>query len=583
MWAPRALSLLALVVAAASGGAPRAEQVRDAELAKVDGVKCPSAALKRAGAVSGAAQYLHAGLALTRAGHGAKARACLGHVFKADAGRSAWAWGILGELLSREGADAGRAGACFAEAARVGEPIVPHSTYDVLGPFPIGKMEFDGDPLESALHGGVDRARAGSSRRFPSEFAEGGFVLWQVHPAGATKALDVSFPHIQWNKHLQLTNSMPILEWQSWAVADFLVTEPAAARIDCAGVHSFSVDRVGDPWYAGDIYRSGLFGTTLQLQPGVHTILARVKAKVSTTLRCQVRQAPAADNGAEVLELTAPQWMPDVVAGDFVGEGLTSVILLNLHPALPLTNVSVSIPVKAASKKRPYVALDGGRQRGGAAGGPSHVAPGQAVGIHVALKIVGGDASKRDDDPALCPAPFRLVVRALVGAGGRQVEVESDSVAVRCRRRSNQSFLLSFLYHDGSVNRAAVIPPLEGCRRPSTAAASATAAHSSCPVVLTMHGTGVTENNQADAYKHEVGPDVWEFGVRGAWLLAPTRFGAHNWEGTGARKCPVHPGKEPCSKVKTRPAKTASLALPPQAPRPSSLVALALLTSIPSC
>jgi hypothetical protein len=38
-----------------------------------------------------------------------------------------------------------------------------------------------------------------------------------------------------------------------------------------------------------------------------------------------------------------------------------------------------------------------------------------------------------------------------------------------------------------------------------------------------MHGTGVTENNQADAYKREVGKDVWEFGVEAAWLLAVTR------------------------------------------------------------
>ena len=45
--------------------------------------------------------------------------------------------------------------------------------------------------------------------------------------------------------------------------------------------------------------------------------------------------------------------------------------------------------------------------------------------------------------------------------------------------------------------------------------------------------THTNTHTQADAYKVEVGKDKWQFGVRGAWLLAPTRFGAHNWESTG--------------------------------------------------
>jgi hypothetical protein len=275
------LVLLALASVPRAAGGSSTTSVRDAELAKADGAKCPAAALKRAaGGGAGATQYVHASLALMRAGHATKARACLSHVFKSDASASPWAWGVLGELLSREGADAEAVQACFAEAARLAGFILPHSTYDILGPFPIGKMEFDGDPLEAPVFGGVERARVGASRRFPSEYADGGFVHWQVHRAGVGLAVDVSFPLIQWNKHVQLTNSMPILEWQAWAVADFLVTSPAVARIECAGVHSFSVDRVGEPWYTGDIYRSGLLSTPLELLPGVHTIYARVKAKV---------------------------------------------------------------------------------------------------------------------------------------------------------------------------------------------------------------------------------------------------------------------------------------------------------------
>ncbi|CAJ1359413.1 unnamed protein product, partial [Effrenium voratum] len=53
-----------------------------------------------------------------------------------------------------------------------------------------------------------------------------------------------------------------------------------------------------------------------------------------------------------------------------------------------------------------------------------------------------------------------------------------------------------------------------------------------CPVVISLSGTSISARDSADAYK--VGEkEGYRFGVRGAWLLAPTRHGAHNWEGPG--------------------------------------------------
>jgi hypothetical protein len=265
------------------------------------GVKCPATILKvaaAAGALSGTPQYVHATLSLLRAGNGTKARACLAHVFQAAraerAGDSlAWAWGALGELIRVEGAPAAHVEALFERAAGEGPGtgVMPPFSFDILGPFSVGKMEYDGDPLEAAVHGGVKQARSSITKRFPSEYADGGFVGWQVLHTGAYSgfSVDVSFAHVQWNKHVQLTNSMPILEWQSWAVADFLVTNRGLFRVACEGVHTFSIDDVGRPWYAGDIYRSGLFWAAVALEPGVHSIFAKVKAKVQTSLRCHVK------------------------------------------------------------------------------------------------------------------------------------------------------------------------------------------------------------------------------------------------------------------------------------------------------
>ena len=43
---------------------------------------------------------------------------------------------------------------------------------------------------------------------------------------------------------------------------------------------------------------------------------------------------------------------------------------------------------------------------------------------------------------------------------------------------------------------------------------------------------GVSAQNQADSYKY-MKNGKFVFGVDKLWLLAPTRHGAHNWEGPG--------------------------------------------------
>ena len=53
---------------------------------------------------------------------------------------------------------------------------------------------------------------------------------------------------------------------------------------------------------------------------------------------------------------------------------------------------------------------------------------------------------------------------------------------------------------------------------------------------MTSHCTndfpGVSASNQADSYKRMV-EGKFVYGVEKLWLLAPTRHGAHNWEGPG--------------------------------------------------
>ena len=66
--------------------------------------------------------------------------------------------------------------------------------------------------------------------------------------------------------------------------------------------------------------------------------------------------------------------------------------------------------------------------------------------------------------------------------------------------------------HDGSVQHASAIEPIGSCEG------------GECPTLLTLHGTTVPPQNQADSYKRMVG-EKFQFGVQGMWLLAPTRYG----------------------------------------------------------
>jgi hypothetical protein len=91
--------------------------------------------------------------------------------------------------------------------------------------------------------------------------------------------------------------------------------------------------------------------------------------------------------------------------------------------------------------------------------------------------------------------------------------------SVRCRKVKNSSFRFTFIAHDGSAAEAAAVPPRDAtCVR-----APPPAPDYSCPIVVTLHGTGVSCSDAADAYKLQKRDGTWLFGVRGAWLLAPTR------------------------------------------------------------
>ncbi len=88
--------------------------------------------------------------------------------------------------------------------------------------------------------------------------------------------------------------------------------------------------------------------------------------------------------------------------------------------------------------------------------------------------------------------------------------VVSPPPSVRCRKSKNSSFRFTFVAHDGAAAEAAAVPPRDGtCVR-----SSSPHDNHSCPIVVTLHGTGVSCNDAADAYKLQKSDGSWLFGIR---------------------------------------------------------------------
>ena len=167
----------------------------------------------------------------------------------------------------------------------------------------------------------------------------------------------------------------------------------------------------------------------------------------------------------------------------------------------------------------------------------------------------------------------------LVFSPSRGMKVRTK-LEFKCRQMS-ESFLLSYVDHDDSISQTGVVFPLPLSNFPTQSASrkksrnisvqdklnnnknnnckndnsnSQTCSNNNSnnnnnnhdsnndsdvimsrfPYILTLHGTGLTATNQADAYKEmKRGSTEYTFGVEGFFIIAPSRHGAHNWESVG--------------------------------------------------
>ncbi|PIK53553.1 hypothetical protein BSL78_09574 [Apostichopus japonicus] len=351
-----------------------------------------------------------------------------------------------------------------------------------------GKPELDGDPLEA--FGGVRSAakrRFNKKQVFYSELASGGKISWQTYEQISDQPVQVS-PKINWGDLVNSLGSVAITEWQGWAVGEFSVnSEKEDVAVQCLGVPAVYVD---GNLIAGDVYRREYFWSSLSLQQGIHSVFVRLRAKATQVFQCRFKSAD------EEILIHEPSKIPDLVEGRLISD--------HLPIAIPITNLKTSnwltkVRFKFGDNPASLIPDEESQE--------TSIAPSQTALVPLFI-------SQKKDVVADCK-DFKLKVTILFSGGSKEV-----AVSFRCRKR-HESFLMSFIDHDGSIQEAAVIEPIGSCH------------DMECRVVLSLHGTGVAAQNQADSYKRMVNGD-WVFGVEHAWVLAPTRHGAHNWEGPGS-------------------------------------------------
>ena len=99
------------------------------------------------------------------------------------------------------------------------------------------------------------------------------------------------------------------------------------------------------------------------------------------------------------------------------------------------------------------------------------IAPGQVRPIKILLEYK--NRKETISDEGVC-SEIELILKISTSKG------QDQKLAINLRsRRLSESFLFTFLDHDGSIQHGAAIAPLKGCYS------------GICPVLLTLHGTSM--------------------------------------------------------------------------------------------
>ena len=317
----------------------------------------------------------------------------------------------------------------------------------------------------------------GKTKTYPSEMSADGKVKWQKYSRTHSSHVQI-IPNMYDYARTVYTLGSGIFEWQGWAVSDFIANDDVELSVRCLNAHTFHIDDVRMRSFTGDVYWREQYATSVRVSRGIHTIYVPLRATMKHAFNCQISQRAQAAS----LLLNNPHFTPQIWSGRLVSGFL----------ALPVTNLLTSkwirvVDVSSSDDRFDVRVLDKNIK----------IAPGQTLAVRVELmtdEFFGESCSE---------VPVELLLTSSEGS-------QALSMALQCRKMA-QSFLFTFIDHDASVQVAAAIKPRRTC------------SEHLCAVLLTLHGTGVDKQTQADSHKHMV-DGQFVFGADRAWVLAPTRL-----------------------------------------------------------
>ena len=188
----------------------------------------------------------------------------------------------------------------------------------------------------------------------------------------------------------------------------------------------------------------------LSLPMGNHVIKVHVRAKVNAVVKCSIKILKQ-----HSLVFHNVKFSPDLVAGNLFSP-YVSILVSNMNP------------VKNLFIKGLTATCFGLNDLSAELFGNQEFYPGQFSNTVIKLSI---SISKMH---ASCKKDVFKVGLLFKVSDGKEQEM---TLNLRCRE-VKQSFLFTFIDHDGSVQHAAAIQPLSPCLLEK------------CPVLLTLHGTG---------------------------------------------------------------------------------------------
>jgi hypothetical protein len=413
-------------------------------------------------------------------------------------------------------------------------------SWSFLGPFTVGKNELDGNPAFDIIqHYNYYKKTGIRKTNLLSELVTGGSVTWTELKTQRNKKILINLQGVDLNGIVQSLFSMEAQEVQGWIVGEMKIPMTGQYSVSCLNMLTCYVDDL-QRMLTGDMFQTGRVLTNVQLTKGKHLVYGYLKFVGRTQVEVKLTRVTKSKSSKKLI-FYSPTIVPDLIGLGQVGHdpdtSSSSYFMGTGWISVPVTNRDqYGYRVKFRFKESESIKKYGLQIVQQPESLHYRVYSGQYTTVPIQLTMKHGieSSTKVRECPLnikLVPVIQKISLNKNEDTNKNKWVEKTDTVSFQLRCRSTrQSFIFTFVDHDGSISKAGAISPLLKRKNENIDGVG---------VLLSMHGTGVDVSMQTDSYKYKLtkyandDQKPYTFGIENMWTLAPTRNGAHNWEYTG--------------------------------------------------